>query len=161
MEAEQQSLWRINEGFAGFGRRAIALLLDWSLLWALFWIVGFERGNEKLFGLFSLEGGVLHIYPVFSIGKNWPQSIEFAVLFLYFAIMESSSLQATIGKYALGIKVTDIYGRRITMLRAANRFFAKIASTIIFMLGFMLAIFTMRKQTLHDLLCSTLVLKGA
>ena len=50
---------------------------------------------------------------------------------LYFAIMESSSRQATLGKMVLGIVVTDMDGKRISFGRALGRNLGKIVSQII------------------------------
>ena len=73
---------------------------------------------------------------------------------LYWASMESSPWQATLGKKALGIEVTDFAGRRISFARASGRYFGK----IIF-IGFILAGFTERKQALHDMIAGCLVVR--
>jgi uncharacterized RDD family membrane protein YckC len=75
----------------------------------------------------------------------------------YFAGMESSSLQATLGKLALGIKVTDLDGDRVTFLRATGRTLGKIVSQMICFIGYIMAGFTERKQALHDMMASCLV----
>ena len=79
---------------------------------------------------------------------------------LYFALCESSAWQATIGKLALGIRVTDLQGRRISFLRALGRYGAKFISAIILCIGFIMVAFTRRKQGRHDLIAGTLVLNG-
>jgi uncharacterized RDD family membrane protein YckC len=71
--------------------------------------------------------------------------------------MESSSYQATLGKMIFGMKVTDLYGNRISFARATGRHFAKILSGMILGIGFIMVAFTERKQGLHDLLAGTLV----
>ncbi|WP_296719745.1 RDD family protein [Erythrobacter sp.] len=78
----------------------------------------------------------------------------------YFVGFESSAYQATPGKMALGLIVTDLDGRRISPLRALGRYFAKILSGLILLIGFIMVAFTDRKQGLHDFLASTLVVKG-
>jgi uncharacterized RDD family membrane protein YckC len=78
---------------------------------------------------------------------------------LYFALMESSAHQATLGKMALGIIVTDMQGQRLTFGRATGRFFAKILSGCMIYIGFIMAAFTERKQALHDMIASTLVVR--
>ncbi len=78
---------------------------------------------------------------------------------IYFASMESSGWQATLGKKALGLKVTDLAGNRITFARASGRFFGKLLSGMILMIGFFMAGFTERKQALHDILAGCLVLR--
>jgi len=86
--------------------------------------------------------------------------VIFASLYwLYFAIFESSPRQATPGKMMLGIFVTDIYGRRISFLRALGRTLGKVLSKAFCYLGYILALFTDRSQALHDLLANTLVLE--
>ncbi|MDH4224220.1 MAG: RDD family protein, partial [Deltaproteobacteria bacterium] len=50
---------------------------------------------------------------------------------IYFAGMESSAKQATLGKMALGMKVTDVNGNRISIGRAVGRFFGKLLSGLI------------------------------
>ena len=78
---------------------------------------------------------------------------------IYYASLESSSWQATLGKKLLGLKVTDLAGNRITFARASGRFFGKILSGMILGIGFLMAGFTARKQALHDILAGCLVLR--
>jgi uncharacterized RDD family membrane protein YckC len=83
--------------------------------------------------------------------------VGFMIGLLYAAGMESSSKQATLGKMALGIVVTDMEGNRITFMRATGRYFAKIISALILLIGFVMIAFTRRKQGLHDIMVGTLV----
>jgi len=76
---------------------------------------------------------------------------------IYWAWLESSPRQATVGKMALGLKVTDLNGNRISFARATGRHFAKILSGMILFIGFIIAGFTERKQALHDMIAGTLV----
>ena len=76
---------------------------------------------------------------------------------LYYAVQESSRHQATLGKRALGIKVTDLDGRRIGFGHALGRWFAAALSYLTFYVGFFMAGFTERKQALHDYVANTLV----
>jgi len=82
----------------------------------------------------------------------------FLTMVLYFALMQSSSGQATVGKKLLGLQVAAASGERASLGRNIGRELAKILSTIPFMLGFLMAAFTGRKQGLHDLVASTVVL---
>lgn len=79
---------------------------------------------------------------------------------VYFAGFESSAYQATPGKMALGLIVVDADGRRISFARALGRYFAKIVSAMILLIGFIMVAFTDRKQGLHDYIVSTLVVRG-
>ena len=76
---------------------------------------------------------------------------------LYYAIQESSDAQATIGKRAMSLIVTDTGGNRISFARALGRYFARWLSAITFGIGYLIQPFTARKQALHDLICGTLV----
>lgn len=78
---------------------------------------------------------------------------------LYFSLMESSAGQATLGKLACGLVITDTSGRRITFARATVRYLAKIVSGLTLGLGYLLVGLTPRKRGLHDLVAGTLVLR--
>lgn len=77
---------------------------------------------------------------------------------LYFTLMESSKYQATLGKMALGIRVTDLSGSRASWGRVNGRYFASILSGMILGIGFIMAGITQKKQALHDMIAGTLVL---
>ena len=72
---------------------------------------------------------------------------------LYSAIMESSAKQATLGKIAMGLVVTDERGNRLTFGRATARSFAK----WLFGFGCIIAAFTEKKEALHDMIAGTIV----
>ena len=79
---------------------------------------------------------------------------------LYNAAMESSKHQGTLGKMALGLIVTDLQGRPISFAHASGRYFAKIITGLIpFGIGYAMAGFTEKKQALHDMIASCLVLR--
>jgi uncharacterized RDD family membrane protein YckC len=78
---------------------------------------------------------------------------------LYFAILESSAMQATPGKMVLGLYVTGEDGRRIGFAQASGRFFGKLLSSLLLGIGYLLAAFTARKQALHDLMAGCLVVR--
>lgn len=77
----------------------------------------------------------------------------------YFIVCEASTLQATPGKIACRMRVTDLYGNRITLLRAAGRYFGKYLSALILGFGFLMVMWTQRKQGLHDILAGTCVIR--
>jgi uncharacterized RDD family membrane protein YckC len=79
------------------------------------------------------------------------------VTWLYWALMESSTRQSTVGKDLLGIAVTDGEGNRISFGKATLRYFGKIASVLPALAGFFMIAFTARKQGLHDLITGSLV----
>lgn len=77
----------------------------------------------------------------------------------YYAVLHSSSWQASLGKKALGLKVVDENGERISFGRATGRYFAGFLSAIILCVGLMMVGWTKRKQGLHDMIAGTLVIK--
>ena len=82
------------------------------------------------------------------------------VSWFYFAVMESSKYQATLGKLSMGIKVVDSLGNRISFLKATLRYGAKFLSRFTLGIGFLMPLFTKKKQCLHDKMASTLVVKS-
>jgi uncharacterized RDD family membrane protein YckC len=87
-------------------------------------------------------------------------AVSLLLSWLYHAYFESCDWQATPGKRVLSIYVTDVNGQRISFLHATGRFFAKIVSGLIPLgIGYIMAGFTQRKQALHDMIASTLVVR--
>ena len=142
--------------YAGFWRRFVAMIIDGLVFTPLLLIVVLTSG---LLGIamqprVDLEGlagaffgiGVLTFMLLLFVG-NW----------LYHTAMESSHHQATLGKKALGIIVTDMSGNRISFARANGRFFGKWVSGMIMNIGYLMAAFTEKKQALHDILAGCLV----
>jgi len=78
---------------------------------------------------------------------------------LYWGLMQASKRQATFGKALLGLKVTGLDGGRLSIMRSLGRELAKYVSAIPLMIGFVVAAFTGRKQALHDLIASTVVVR--
>ena len=127
--------------YAGFWRRVGATLID-SIL------IGVVGGILVAILAAISDGAAIVGYIILFIGQ-----------YVYYAVMESSSYQATVGKIALGIKVTDTAGRPLGFGRALGRNVAKILSALILYIGFLMAAFTERKQALHDIVAGTLVVK--
>lgn len=134
--------------YAGFWKRFAAYIIDGIVINIAMTIIGYAMG----IGYINRVGEV-------GAGRSAAYSVIDAVVFwLYFALMESSSLQGTLGKMALGIAVTGLDGRRISFGRATARHWSKILSTMILLIGWLMAGFTQRKQALHDMIAGTLVI---
>lgn len=86
-------------------------------------------------------------------------AIGMLITWLYYVLMESSKCQGTLGKMAVGIKVVKVTGEKVTFGRATGRFFAKSFLSPILYIGYIIAFFTEKKQALHDLIASTIVVK--
>lgn len=156
------------EDYAGFWKRVAAYILDLIVLYIPNTIVmkmmGGDAAQDVLRQSLLSAPGDAHVmftaYGQFYSSMSSAMILTTAMTWLYFAVCESSGWQATVGKLALGIRVTDMDGQRISFLRALGRYPAKILSSIILCIGFMMAGWTQRKQALHDMICSTLVLNG-
>ncbi|MCX6231582.1 MAG: RDD family protein [Bacteroidetes bacterium] len=150
--------------YAGFWLRFVAIIIDGFIIGIaesiisipLFMMIGFTAFKfnpdsvsdaDKIAALGAIFGLAL----VFSL-------IATVLQWLYFALMESYK-GATIGKMAMGLKVTDMEGNQITFLRATGRYFGKIVSGMILMIGYIMAGFTEKKQALHDMMSNCLVVK--
>lgn len=99
--------------------------------------------------------------PAINLFQIFINAFSWLVGWLYHAWMESSSWQATLGKRLVGLRVTDMEGNRISFGRATGRYFGKLLSGFICSIGYIMAAFTEKKQALHDIMASTLVLQGA
>src|SRR5690242_10726363 len=123
---------------SGYGRvapRAIALFIDLVL-------IGF---------LTSVLSGVL--------GTDSHGTAAWVVGWLYFAAQESSGWMGTLGKRAMGLAVQGVDGRQLSFSRASIRYVGRWASGLFFGLGYLLALFNEKRQTLHDLLAGTVVVQ--
>lgn len=156
------------EDYAGFWKRVAAYILDAIILFLPNMLImnmmgdGPAKAAAKQAAMSAggnmqaIQAAQLHYY-----SEMWPAYVLTLILgWLYFALLESSSWQATLGKLALGIRVTDLHGQRISVPRALGRYPAKILSAIILGVGFLMAGWTQRKQALHDMIVGTLVLNG-
>jgi uncharacterized RDD family membrane protein YckC len=128
--------------YAGFWRRFAAWLIDYIL-------VGVVTGI-----LVAILGGIGD-----DAGTGIGYFLSVIGSLLYYSVLESSANQATVGKMALGIQVTDLQGNRISFGRALGRTLAKILSGLILLIGYIMAAFTAKKQGLHDMIAGTLVVK--
>jgi uncharacterized RDD family membrane protein YckC/regulator of sirC expression with transglutaminase-like and TPR domain len=136
--------------YAGFWKRFAAFLIDTIII-----IIG-TLPIIVVFDLILVTGGTHDKIVLF-----WQGFFLGAIIhWLYFALMESSPKQATLGKMALGIKVTDLNGNRIDFGKATGRFFGKFISSIILCIGHIMVAFTQKKQGLHDIMAGCLVVNS-
>jgi len=138
-----------NSVYAGFWKRFAAFIIDYVIVVVLAMLLGAIIGF--IYGAVADDTG---------FAGGWGALAGLAVWWLYYAVMESSRKQATLGKMALGIKVTDQNGARLSFGRATGRHFAKILSSMIMAIGYFMAGFTAKKQALHDMVAGCLVVNG-
>ena len=152
--------------YAGFWLRVVAYLIDSMLLGVVFLAIciplamatglgtvlrGFHPDREPDPAMiFALISSMWIVILVLVLG-GW----------LYYGYCESSEWQATPGKKVLNVIVTDLNGNRISFGRASGRYFAKLITKLIpFGIGYIMAGFTERRQALHDMIASCLVLRS-
>ena len=150
--------------YAGFWIRFVAYLIDGiaisiatSTVFFMFFFHSFKEIIAHQQEIISNE----EIPDPFAIISMFAPMIFFSFIihWLYYSLLESSKNQATLGKMALDLMVTDTGGNRISFARASGRYFGKILSGMIMCVGFIMAAFTDKKQALHDKLAETLVIR--
>lgn len=133
-------------GFVGF---LISLPFIGGIIFSAVGIGNNPESTEKLVtGVVGILGSVIGLIVIIAV-LGW----------LYYALMESSRTQGTLGKMALGLKVTDLEGKPVSFGRATGRYFGKIISGMILYIGYILAGLTEKKQALHDIMASCLVVR--
>jgi len=134
--------------YAGFWKRLAAYLIDVTLIYI---VEGVLAVGVLLMGPHEINVvAIIYAFINFML-------VSAALAWAYFALFESSPMQGTVGKYALGIYVTDRHGDPIGFWRATARYWLKPLSSLSLMVGWIMVAFTPRKQALHDLIAGTLV----
>ena len=129
--------------YANFWLRFLATFIDLLLLSIVFFLIILAIGlsvtlSTTTFYLISL-------------------AISVIISFFYFVLFESSEQQATFGKKALNIKVSDHKHNKISFGKATARYFLKYLSVLILFIGFFMSLWTEKKLCLHDIICKTIV----
>ena len=132
---------------ASFGIRLGAHIIDAIITYILAFVVGFTIG-VTLSGTTPIDA-IQGFGAIGGIVSSW----------LYYALMESSPKQATLGKMACGLFVTNLNGGRIGFGQASGRYFGMIVSVFTLFIGFLMCAWTEKRQCLHDMMASCLVLK--
>jgi len=135
--------------------RFLAYLVDSLLMMVVFFPLGITVGL-----VIGASGGDENS-PLLPLANMLINVVSLAVGWLYHGLLESSSWQGTVGKRLLGLRVTDMNENRIGFGKATGRYFGKILSGMICLVGFIMVAFTEKQQGLHDMLAGTLVLRGA
>jgi len=146
--------------YGSIWRRAAALMIDMVVL-AILGAVIFQPIPSVL-GITALHE-MSHRVP-FSIDiirayGAWAVALLIAA-WLYFAIMESSRMQATLGKRLMGLLVFRADEARLSFREASVRFWAKVLSVMTGFIGFFLAMVSNKRRTLHDRIAGTVVLQA-
>jgi uncharacterized RDD family membrane protein YckC len=132
--------------YGGFWIRAVAMLIDSFVLGIGLGLLGAVTGLD----FFADDPDQISWLAI---------AVQFAVDWLYEAGLTASPLGGTLGKRAVGLRVVTEQGERISFARSTGRFFAKIVSALLLLVGFVMVAFTERKRGLHDMIAGTLVVK--
>jgi uncharacterized RDD family membrane protein YckC len=135
----------------GFLLRFVAWFIDSLILF----VVGFVLGFAVSFPIALITDDST----ISTIVSLLLQVVSLVIGWLYFAGLESSNNQGTFGKMILGLIVTDTDGNKVSFITATIRHFAKIISGLLLGIGYLMIIFTEKKQGLHDMIAGTLVLR--
>ena len=147
--------------YAGFWRRLVAALIDsaftWAVSWPMVWLLSVPGLAHPVDDFEQLVEELLAARP-----RRFYAACALLVVIdcVYRAVLESSRWQATLGKLAVGIRVTDPAGERIALGRALGRVLLRWLSTLAIYAGHLIQPFTARRQAFHDVLAGTLVLRG-
>jgi|SRR5579859_779522 len=151
--------------YAGFWLRFVAYLIDTVILCivyiVLFIVVIFASGVAAMLrNLPEHPTPDIFLRGAFIVAILVLIAIATAITWLYYAWMESSPSQGTLGKMTMGLIVTDMQYRPVSFARASGRFFARFITRLVpLWIGYIMAGFTVKKQALHDMIASCLVLR--
>lgn len=119
--------------YSGFWRRFVAYIIDAVIL--------------TIPGL--VLGGAINQYA--GIGMH------LVLGFLYYPFFESSVMAATPGKALMGMAVSTEEGTQISFKTAVLRYFCRYLSFFTCYIGYIMQVFTSKRQTLHDIISKTVV----
>lgn len=160
---------QLDVTYAGFWLRFAAYIIDMAVLS----VVGMVLAVPTVISIVTIALGLKDLNDPMEILKDGNlvrvgmllgiiilvSLISLVTSWLYYALMESSKMGGTLGKMAIGLKVTDLDGNRISFARATGRYFARIVTNLTMFIGYIMAGFTEKRQALHDILASCLVIK--
>lgn len=165
METTTTAPLNVATNYASFGSRLGAWIIDIIIIGALQFVVIMPIMAMLGLGIASqvensgefTEAEAIGMVGAIMAAVSSAIIVTFSISILYYAIMESSKTQGSVGKMAVGIKVVDMDGQRLTFGKALLRSIGKIISGMIMYIGYLMAAFTEKKQGLHDMIAGTLV----
>lgn len=157
----------MNTNYAGFWIRFVAILIDGIIISIVraFLVIPFLAmlGFSFASGFSDIDPSnmdeLIPLLATIVAAAGAIMLISTIIWVLYGTLMESSKYQATVGKLAVGLIVTDVAGAKIDFSKALVRNLGKLLSNFIMMIGYIMAAFTDKKQGLHDIIAGTLVVK--
>ncbi|MGC9948886.1 MAG: RDD family protein [Bryobacteraceae bacterium] len=134
--------------YAGFWIRFAAALLDGIILFVAGIVV--QLPFARMLSSRRIEDTLIALGAVYLLDMAIGATYEGVFI---------SRFGATPGKMALDLKVVRPDGGPVSLGRAVGRYFAKMVSAIILMIGYIMAGFDSQKRALHDLICDTRVIR--
>ena len=155
--------------YAGFWLRFVAYIVDYIIIQVaqsiiIFPILGlfgisFFTFNDDIDWEYMSQGEIMAMAATMVGAAGAAITVALVLQVLYYSLMEASKYQGTVGKLVLGLKVTDMNGEALDFSKAFIRNLAKILSGMIFLIGYIMAGFTDKKQALHDIIAGALIVK--
>lgn len=146
----------VNNNYSSGMRRFVAFVIDHMLLGAVLSAVAWQVFDWP-FGFNDYDFPFHWHHWNFNILSH--NFLKETLIIIYYALMESSKYQATLGKIVMGIRVVNKDGRGIDFSKALLRNLSKLLSAFILGIGYIMMIFDDRKQGLHDKIADTFVVK--
>ncbi len=138
--------------YGGFWIRFGAKFIDWMVIGVVNMVIIFVAGIIMAAMIQSPDSALSIIMTVTL------QLLQLAITATYTTWLVGR-YGATLGKMACQLKVITADGGRVSYPRALGRSFAEILSSIILLIGYIMAAFDDEKRTLHDRICNTRVIK--
>jgi uncharacterized RDD family membrane protein YckC len=136
--------------YGDFWVRAVAKIIDVFILGSIGMFISF------FLGFFIAPTYDSEVSMTFNILANFVQIVIAVSYTTYFL----GKYSATPGKMACHLKVVTPVGGKISYSQACYRYFAEILSSLIFCIGYLMAIFDKQRRTLHDRIAGTRVVKS-
>ena len=134
--------------YAGFWRRAAAVLLDSLVMFFPLATMRVVSGLDMM-GEWNPDSTTWWVLSWLEVAFGW----------LYGALLISSSARGTLGLQVMDLQVCGLHGQRVSFGRATWRYFAQFLTVATLGIGYLMQLFTPRRQTLHDLVSGTVVVR--
>lgn len=144
-------------GVAGFFRRFIAFLIDIIPIVIITAFVAYLMGFKDILYMYLIDTKNIEYRAEFLSWRNSIRDISFLFYCIYCCILEATTLEGTLGKIVLKIKVIKNDGSKITLLDSIKRNLFKIISYLPLSLGFIWALFNKKRSTWHDYFAKTII----
>jgi uncharacterized RDD family membrane protein YckC len=135
----------LNVTYAGLGIRLLAAIIDMMILLCALLLL------ETIFSSFKYTYNDFNGFRLFICIFTW---------LFYNVLFECSVYQATIGEMVLKLKVVDLYGKRMSVLRSFFRGITAIISILPVGIGLWYLTTDAKKRTWHDMIAGTYVIKS-